>query len=151
MEIIKQIFSQSPQKIYIGFEDVKYAITDRVNYTIINTLSNMNQECLITGTILSIAEESVINNMIESEKHASIILYGKNSADESVITKRKQLQSLGFREIYIYGGGLFEWLLLQDIYGPAEFPTTSKCKDILQFRPEPVLPRFSLKALSYTS
>ena len=148
MEIIRQIFSPKKHKIYIGFEDVK--VSDRQHYIIINTLSAMNQECLITGTLPSSAEESVINNMLESGSYTGIILYGKNSADESVITKRKQLESLGFQEIYIYGGGLFEWLLLQDIYGQAEFPTTSKCKDILQFRPEPVFPRFSLKALSYS-
>lgn len=149
MEIIKQIFSQSPEKIYIGFEDIKYAITNRGNYIIINTLSAMNQECLISGTLPSIAEESVINSMIESEKQVGIILYGKNSADESVITKRRQLKSLGFKEIYIYGGGLFEWLLLQDIYGQIEFPTTSKCKDILQFRPEIFIKRSTLQAITY--
>ena len=149
MEIIKQLFSRSPQKIYIGFEDVKYAIANKHHYIIINTLSAMCQECLITGTLPSSAEEGVINSMIESDKYTMIILYGKNSADESVITKKTQLKTLGFQDVYIYGGGLFEWLLLQDIYGYAEFPTTTKCKDILQFRAEPIIPKFSLKALSY--
>lgn len=149
MEIIKQLFTRSTQKTNIGFEDVKYAVSNKHNYIIINTLSAMNQECLISGTILSSAEEGVINSMIESSTDTTIILYGKNSADETVITKKTQLKNLGFSRVYIYGGGLFEWLLLQDIYGVAEFPTTSKCKDILQFRPEPIMPRFSLKALSY--
>jgi len=38
-------------------------------------------------------------------------------------------------QVYIYKGGLFEWMLLQDIYGEDEFPTTSKQMDILLYRP----------------
>jgi len=30
---------------------------------------------------------------------------------------------------------LFEWLLLQDIYGSEEFPTTSHELDILKYKP----------------
>jgi hypothetical protein len=30
---------------------------------------------------------------------------------------------------------MFEWLLLQDIYGAASFPTTSKELDILKYKP----------------
>ena len=30
---------------------------------------------------------------------------------------------------------LFEWILLQDIYGESLFPTTSKQHDILKYRP----------------
>jgi len=40
---------------------------------------------------------------------------------------------LGFLNIYVYLGGIFEWLLLQDIYGDEEFPTTSKIIDILKY------------------
>jgi hypothetical protein len=31
-------------------------------------------------------------------------------------------------------GGMFEWLLMQDVYGFDEFPTTTKICDILKFR-----------------
>jgi len=34
----------------------------------------------------------------------------------------------------VYPGGLFEWLLLQDIYGEDNFPTTKKEMDILRFK-----------------
>ena len=153
MEIIKNWFSK--KKKYVGFEDVKYAISQRKNYIIINTLSAMNQECLIHGTLPSSAEESVINNLLDQydDKRAAesiIILYGKHSADDSVHTKSDQLQTLGFSNIYIYGGGLFEWLLLQDIYGQSEFPTTAKCKDILKYRADISMPRFSMRALTYS-
>jgi len=55
--------------------------------------------------------------------------------DTTVEKKYKQLASLGFSEIYLYSGGMFEWMILQDIYGNAEFPTTSKVLDILKYKP----------------
>ena len=54
---------------------------------------------------------------------------------ETIYKKYKQLQELGFVNIYVYPGGLFEWLLLQDIYGHEDFPTTSQELDILKFKP----------------
>jgi hypothetical protein len=45
------------------------------------------------------------------------------------------LLALGFYNIFIYSGGMFEWLILQDIYGDKEFPTTSKQLDFLKFKP----------------
>jgi len=46
---------------------------------------------------------------------------------------------LGFTNVYVYPGGIFEWLLLQDIYGENEFPTTKIEIDILKFKPTPVI------------
>ena len=69
----------------------------------------------------------------------NIILYGKNSNDELIERKTLQLQQLGFHNIFIYVGGMFEWLLLQDIYGEDVFPTTSKENDILKFKPIQIL------------
>ena len=48
--------------------------------------------------------------------------------------KYEQLVGLGFTNVYIYVGGMFEWLLLQDIYGQDLFPTTSKELDILKYK-----------------
>ena len=56
----------------------------------------------------------------------------KNS-DDTVFKKYEQLTKLGFLNIHIYPGGLFEWLLLQDIYGNDLFKTTNIEKDILKF------------------
>ena len=36
--------------------------------------------------------------------------------------------------MYIYSGGLFEWLLLQDVYGKDEFPTMGCELDILKYK-----------------
>ena len=127
---IQKWFQQN--KIYkIGFEDVLYALKNSEQYLIINTLMKDNQQCLIQNTISIDNEESIINEYINKN-----ILYGENSSDESVETKYKQFMDLGF-ETYIYGGGLFEWLLLQDIYSYGEFPTTTKILDILKYKPKP--------------
>ena len=49
--------------------------------------------------------------------------------------KCKQITNLGFKYVYLYCGGLFEWLLLQEIYGREEFPTTNYTLDILKYKP----------------
>ena len=81
-------------------------------------------------------EEKVLNNLLEQYlmRDKTIIIYGRNSSDSSSEKKYKQLVALGFSKVYLYMGGLFEWLLLQDIYGGDEFPTTSKVLDLLKFR-----------------
>jgi hypothetical protein len=48
--------------------------------------------------------------------------------------RRQELVQLGFYQVYIYTGGLFEWMLLQDIYGADDFPTTKKELDILKYK-----------------
>jgi hypothetical protein len=120
----------------IGFEDVKYAIEHPSHYLIINTLPASEQGCLIKNTLPCMVEETTINEKIAQfqMRKCCIILYGRNSADNTMDKKYKQLCSLGFTNVYIYCGGLFEWLLLQDIYGNSEFPTTTKELDILKYR-----------------
>jgi hypothetical protein len=75
----------------------------------------------------------------EIRKHVKIIIYGRNCNDEKIYTKYNQLISLGFYNVYIYTGGLFEWLMLQDIYGDKEFPTTKKELDLLKYKQNKVL------------
>lgn len=136
MEYIKSLFSKTNQIKQVGFEDVKYAIRHTDNYLLMNTLSVIDQDCLIYNTVTYITEEKIINDMLDNNyiDNTTIILYGKHSADATVNEKYSQLITLGFKHVYIYGGGLFEWLLLQDIYSASEFPTTSKCKDLLKYR-----------------
>ena len=126
--------------IKINYEDVQHIIKNPEGYLIINTLSNSDQNCLIINTININNEENIINNCIKRRlKDIKIIIYGKNSNDEKVYNKYSQLTSLGFYNVYIYTGGLFEWLMLQDIYGDKEFPTTKKELDILKYKPNKVL------------
>lgn len=124
------------KKEYIGFEDVKYAITHSANFIIINTLPSNEQDLLIRGTISYDREETVINEQILNYRvpDLPVIIYGRNCGDDSVRFKQEQLDKLGVKHVCVYMGGLFEWLLLQDIYGCDEFPTTSKCGDLLRYR-----------------
>ena len=139
----KQMFSwfySSPRKV--GFDDVCNAI-NRPKIWIINTLPRHEQDCLIRGTISHETEEKHINDLLQHHERDSytIILYGKHALDETLDQKHRQLCALGFSNdrIVIYYGGLFEWLLLQDVYGTDLFPTTSVCNDLLRFKPQPVL------------
>jgi hypothetical protein len=68
-----------------------------------------------------------------------IIVYGKNSNDITILNKYEQLTKLGFMNVYIYTGGLFEWLLLHEIYGKDLFKITKYEIDILKYRPKSVL------------
>ena len=122
----------------IGFEDIQYVIKHKKkHYILINTLSITEQTCLIPGTVAPEEEESIINRYLN--KQISIIIYGKNANDESIFKKYEQLITLGFSTVFVYTGGIFEWLLLQDIYGKDEFPTTSEELDILKYRADTVL------------
>jgi hypothetical protein len=100
---------------------------------LINTLDYDKQECLIKNTISASNEEEIINKYLKSNKSIKILIYGENCIDNKVISKYNQLYKLGFINLYVYLGGIFEWLLLQDIYGDDEFPTTSKIIDILKY------------------
>jgi len=108
-------------------------------YAIINTLDSLCQTCLIPNTIPISEEEEVINDVITNSKKTKIIIYGFNSNDEKVYLKHEQLVKLGVKHVYIYTGGMFEWLLLQDVYGRELFPTTSRELDILKYKPRKIL------------
>ena len=118
----------------INYEDVQYGIKN--NYIIINSLPENEQEILISKTIHATKEVELMNSLIKSSlKDNNIIVYGKHSNDDKILLKYNQLISLGFTNVYMYTGGLFEWLLLQDIFGEDEFPTTKKEIDILKYKP----------------
>jgi hypothetical protein len=126
----------SPQIQKIGFEDVLPSLKNPNQYILISTLPPENQSCLIYGTIRVEHEEGVLNRLLEQYDLRSykFIIYGQHSSDNSVESKYRQLKGLGFQEVYIYGGGLFEWLLLQELYGGNEFKTHGTCNDILAYR-----------------
>ena len=129
--------SQSMQKI--NYEDMQTVIKNHNNFLLINTLQPTDQTCLISHTILIDKEETLINKWIRENKSIKIIVYGRNCNDETVAKKYQQLLSLGFNNIYVYMGGIFEWLLLQDVYGKELFPTTKKEADLLKFKAPSIL------------
>ena len=138
MDFIIKIFGmgQSSSAKKVNFEDIQNIIQKkRRNFILINTLPNQEQSCLIQATISSLEEEKIINAHLN--KDLGIVIYAANSNDETLLKKYQQLLDLGFTRVFIYPGGLFEWLLLQDIYGKEEFPTTIMELDILKYKPKP--------------
>jgi hypothetical protein len=130
--------SQSIQKI--NFEDVQYVLKNPESHLLINTLPETEQMCLLPNTVQANQEEIIINKYLKNGlKNIKIVIYGRNCNDEKIYTKCSQLTSLGFYNVYIYTGGLFEWLMLQDIYGTQEFLTTKKELDLLKFKPNKIL------------
>lgn len=128
---------QSMKKI--NYEDIQTVINNPEIYLIINTLPPTEQNCLIINTILANDEETIINRFIKENKSIRIIIYGRNSNDETINKKYQQLYSLGFYNIFIYLGGMFEWLMLQDIYGKELFPTTKTELDLLKYKSNQLL------------
>jgi rhodanese-related sulfurtransferase len=118
----------------VNFEDIQEIIKNKNKYILINTLSNNLQDCLIPNTLNIKDEEIIINKLLNENKGINIVIYGKNSNDNSVYDKYDQLVKLGFYNTYIYTGGMFEWLCLQDIYSDENFPTTKKELDILKYK-----------------
>tara|TARA_B110000003_G_scaffold31662_1_gene29525 strand:+ start:582 stop:1001 length:420 start_codon:yes stop_codon:yes gene_type:complete len=128
----------------INFEDMKH-IQKNENSIIINTMEPHNQNCLIEGTISIKNEENILNNLItKGNVEEKIVIYGENSCDNKLIKKYNQLIKLGFINVYIYTGGLFEWLLLQDIYGKDYFKTTTVENDFLKYKG---IQKFNIKLL----
>ncbi len=121
---------------FLNFEDVQQLVNGRGGTLLINTLTPTEQACLIPTTIGAIHEEEIINQCIQSKQtNRCIVIYGKNTNDDTIRKKYKQLTDMGFHHVFIYLGGMFEWIMLQDIYGKEEFPTTSNELDILKFKP----------------
>lgn len=122
----------------INFEDLQDVLFDN-NVIIISTLPSDRQFCLVQGTRSITDEINVLNSSLEKNSNIPIVVYGENSCDKTVFEKYKQLINYGFSNVYIYTGGLFEWLLLQDIYGKESFPTTSSELDLLKYKGRKVM------------
>lgn len=104
------------------------------NIILINTLPQNEQDCLIKTTITASKEADIINGLLKTNCNKEIIIYGKNHRDVKVIPKYNQLKKLGFKNVHIYFGGMFEWLLLKEIYGDINFQIDGKSIDILKYK-----------------
>jgi hypothetical protein len=124
----------------VNFEDVQYGMKNKNNFLLINTLDSSRQNILIKNTLPIDKEEELINKLIKSNLNVNIIVYDENANAPNLMKKYNQLVGLGF----INPGGLFEWLLLQDIYGYDNFPTTSQERDILKFKGKSVFNNYYL-------
>ena len=117
----------------INFEDMQWCIQNQPNI-IISTMKADKQGCLIAGTMSVSCETDTINKYLQEDPNIRIIIYGENASDDTIISKYGQLTGLGFTNVYIYPGGMFEWLLLQDIYGTDLFKTMGSEVDILKYK-----------------
>lgn len=127
----------------VSYEDLQMVIYRNSNIQhstlIINTLPPSLQHCLIKTTVDIRFEERVVNTFIHKKPDIMIIVYGKNSNDITILHKYEQLVKLGFTNVHIYTGGIFEWMLLHEIYGKDLFKITKYEIDILRYRPKSVL------------
>lgn len=114
------------------FKQVQEKIDTRKNeFILLNTLPMQEQNYLIKGTINAVVENDYINSLIKKDKSKEIIIYGRDHHDMKVIEKYNKLKKIGFINVYIYFGGLFEWSLLQEVYGTSNFPTDGNVNDPL--------------------
>lgn len=127
----------------VSYEDLQMVVYRNLHVQhstlIINTLPESLQHCLIKTTVDIRFEERVVNAFIHKKPDIMIIVYGKNSNDITILHKYEQLVKLGFTNVHIYTGGIFEWLLLYEIYGKDLFKITKYEIDILRYRPKSVL------------
>jgi len=143
---------------YINYEDIQELCktnTNRHTTLLISTLPNGTDNCLIQNTIHMDDEETIINAILKqgTMKDYCVYIYGKHCNDTSCVIKYTQLIDLGFKKdaIYIYNGGLFEWMLLQDIFGYTEFPTTIQELDVLKYKPSSDYQKKNIKLLTHAS
>ena len=96
----------------VNFEDVQYSMKNKNKFLLINTLESSRQDLLIKNTVPIDREEELINKLIKSNLNVNIIVYDENANAPNLMKKYNQLLGLGFVNVFIYPGGLFEWLLL---------------------------------------
>ena len=121
----------------VNFDDI-IIISLKNAHILIHVMDKENEELLIKGTLTINEEIEKVNSLLSFRKmDVTIVIYGKNTDDISkVIGRYRQLRDMGFSNVYVYLGGLFEWLLLQEIYGNEEIKTNIVCKkNILDYKP----------------
>lgn len=121
---------------FASYKDIQN-MENKSNFILISTLPKDKQDTLIQYTCGIDKEEHIINNALNTNNDIVIFIYGAHSCDQNVFIKYDQLHSLGFKNIFIYTGGLFEWCCLQDIYGEEFFKLKLKKDkmDLLELAP----------------
>lgn len=123
--------TQSHSSDFVNFSAVhKIIVTAYSTSVLIHTMKIEDEQYLISKTLTASQEEDKINLWIaEHNFEQHIILYGYSHVDMTdLIQKKQKLRAYGFTNVFIYLGGMFEWLLLRDVYGEIEFPVTGLTK-----------------------
>lgn len=105
--------------------DIKQFIEENKKMILLNTLSENKQQYLIKNTLSIEKEVEIVNTYLNKDKNILIIIYGLDYRDLSIIKKYNQLKKIGFKNVSIYFGGIFEWSLLHVSYGEGSFPLTN--------------------------
>ena len=115
-----------------------HQLQERMKHDIvlINTMDMKRQFCLIKGTLKVEIEVDFMNKLLKTNKNKEIIIYGIHHTDLSVIKKYNQLKKLGFKNVHIYFGGMYEWLLLQDVFSSINFQTDGIIENIVDYKIE---------------
>jgi len=118
------------------FVTLQQKIMCNYDFVLISTLPDSEQDCLIKNTIPANKETEFMNVLLNKDKKKEIIVYGRNHRDLKVTEKYNQLKKLGFTNVFIYFGGLFEWLLLHIVYKEFNFPIdgTFHEKELLSYK-----------------
>jgi hypothetical protein len=86
----------------------------------------------INGTLDADHEESQINRLVENRSSGNqskhIVYYGLNSTDTTPETQARKLAKHGL-VASVYGGGLFEWALLRELYGNTTYGLDNAGRD----------------------
>jgi hypothetical protein len=115
-----------------------HQLQERMKHDIIliNTMETKRQFCLIKGTLRAENEVDIMNKLLKTNKNKEIIVYGIHHTDLSVIKKYNQLKKLGFNNVHIYFGGIYEWILLQDVFTSVNFQTDGIIENIVDYKIE---------------
>ena len=116
------------------FDVIQNKIICNHDVVLINTLPENLQVCLIKNTIHANQETEFMNQLLNKNKKKEVIIYCRNHRDLKVIEKYNQLKKLGFTNVYIYFGGMFEWLLLHIAYKEINFPVDGSFSDLLVYK-----------------
>jgi hypothetical protein len=103
------------------------------NMVLIHTFKPEEQHCLIRGSLTAAKEMAMVQELMSDSttRDVMMVVYGRNYMDPKPYQQADHLRQLGFRRVYVYAGGLFEWLMLHDLYGAEAFPLvkTDSTKD----------------------
>jgi hypothetical protein len=95
---------------------------------IISTTITERGSPYIAGTVSRFAELITIDSLKRSNRFdVPILVYGHNMFDTTVKTQSTILMNNGFTKVFVYVGGMFEWMLLHKLYGNTAFPIVCNC------------------------
>lgn len=88
----------------------------------------------IEGTVDGDKANQVLDKCLREDPSKLVVFYGLNSTDSAPLHRWNNATQLGLENAHVYCGGMFEWLILGELYGNDMFPVTSIQDDLLKFK-----------------